>query len=321
MAESTAHGRVMRTSSRIVLSLLTVVAVVTTPAVATATPALPSAVRPVPGPVLTRFEPSDPVWGPGHRGVDLAGRTGETVVAAADGVVSFAGVLAGRGVVVVHHGPVRTTYEPVTATVTVGEAVARAAPIGRLQPGHSSCPATACLHWGLREGDAYLDPMLLVSGGIRLLPTSTTPHVLGAAAPAQVPAVPYSLSRPAPGPISSPYGMRRHPVTGVWKLHDGTDIAATCGIPIRAAGAGTVVGVSVTSAYGRRLVLDHGLTSSGRLLTAYSHARAFAVAVGDQVSAGQVVGDVGSTGLTTGCHLHVQAWLDGRLVDPMTVIP
>ncbi|MBI4900526.1 MAG: peptidoglycan DD-metalloendopeptidase family protein [Actinobacteria bacterium] len=320
MATAAAHGRGMRTSIRTVLSLLTVVAVVTTPAVATARPTLPTAVRPVPGLVLTRFDPSDPVWAAGHRGVDLAGRAGETVVAAADGNVSFADVLAGRGVVVVDHGTVRTTYEPVTATVQVGEAVGRGRPIGRLQAGHGSCPATTCLHWGLREGDAYLDPLLLVSGGIRLLPASATPRALEGAAPEQDLAAVHALTRPAAGPVSSPYGMRRHPLTGVWKLHDGTDIAAACGSSIRAAGAGTVVGVSVTSAYGNRLVLDHGTTSSGRLLTAYSHAGGFAVAVGDHVSASQVIGAVGSTGLTTGCHLHLQAWLDGRLVDPMTVI-
>ncbi len=303
------------------LALATVVAVMCLPMAARAAPLLPTGVRPVPGPVLTGFAPPDVTWGAGHRGVDLAGRPGETVVAAADGVVTFAASLAGRGVVVVEHGRLRTTYEPVVATVEVGSAVRAARPIGRLQAGHPSCPATTCLHWALREGDAYLDPMLLLSAGVRLLPASATPHVLGLPAPVAVTTRPTSVLRPAIGPVTSSYGMRRHPVTGVWKLHDGTDIGAACGTPIRAAASGTVVGVSLTSAYGNRLVLDHGTASFGHLLTAYAHASRFSVVVGEQVAAGQLIGTVGSTGVTTGCHLHLQAWVDGRLVDPMALLP
>ena len=87
------------------------------------------------------------------------------------GTVTFAATLAGRGVVVVDHGGVRTTYEPVSASVHVGQHVGRGARIGTLQRASSHCFPGACLHWGLLRGETYLDPLTLVGGGpIRLLP-------------------------------------------------------------------------------------------------------------------------------------------------------
>ncbi len=121
--------------------------------------------------VVRSFDPPDSPWGAGHRGVDLAGRVGQTVHTALPGRVSFAARLAGRGVVVVDHGSTRTTYEPVSATVRVGDAVARGQPIGTLELAGSHCFPLACLHWGWRRGATYLDPLLLVGGGpIVLLP-------------------------------------------------------------------------------------------------------------------------------------------------------
>jgi murein DD-endopeptidase MepM/ murein hydrolase activator NlpD len=114
--------------------------------------------------------------------------------------------------------------------------------------------------------------------------------------------------------------MRRHPITGVWKLHDGTDFGASCGSPIRAAAAGIVVSVTSSSSYGNRLIIDHGTGSSGHLMTSYNHAQRYSVGVGDRVAAGQLIGSVGSTGLVTGCHLHFQVWRDGTLINPMTVL-
>ncbi|SDC64871.1 murein hydrolase activator EnvC family protein [Nocardioides lianchengensis] len=122
--------------------------------------------------VVARFDPPEEEWGAGHRGVDLLGAPGQQVVAALAGEVSFAGSLAGRGVVVVDHGPTRTTYEPVAASVAVGDVVAAGARLGALQPGGSHCLPRACLHWGWIEGaETYLDPLRLVGGGpVRLLP-------------------------------------------------------------------------------------------------------------------------------------------------------
>jgi murein DD-endopeptidase MepM/ murein hydrolase activator NlpD len=122
--------------------------------------------------VVEPFDPPTSRWGAGHRGVDLAGRPGQPVRAAEAGRVSFAGTLAGRGVVVVDHGTTRTTYEPVDATVGVGETVPAGGILGRLQLFGSHCFPAACLHWGLIEGhDHYLDPLTLVGAGpVRLLP-------------------------------------------------------------------------------------------------------------------------------------------------------
>ena len=122
--------------------------------------------------VTRPFEPPPSEYGPGHRGVDLGGSPGRPGVAAGAGIVLFAGMVAGRPVVsIVHTNGLRTTYEPVLASVGAGQAVARGSPIGRLAPGHAACPVTACLHWGLRRGEAYLDPMrLLHPPRIRLLP-------------------------------------------------------------------------------------------------------------------------------------------------------
>lgn len=123
-------------------------------------------------PAVSRpYDPPTSRYGAGHRGVDLAATPGATVRAAGAGRVSYAGLLAGRGVVVVSHGELRTTYEPVTASVVVGQSVAMGAVLGRLQAGHLGCDGPACLHWGLRRGEAYLDPVRLVRGGpLRLLP-------------------------------------------------------------------------------------------------------------------------------------------------------
>lgn len=126
----------------------------------------------VPEPAVVHgFDPPDDPWGAGHRGVDLRGSAGQPVRAALPGRVSWAGTLAGRGVVVVDHGDTRTTYEPVDPGLEVGATVAAGDRIGRLALAGSHCFPTACLHWGWLEGDTYLDPLRLVSAGpVRLLP-------------------------------------------------------------------------------------------------------------------------------------------------------
>lgn len=127
-----------------------------------------------PHPVVRPFQAPDTPYGPGHRGVDLGGDVDEPVLAAADGVVVFAGQLAGRGVVSVDHANgLRTTYEPVSPAVTAGQRVTAGAVLGHLRPGHAGCTgAPVCLHWGVRRGEEYLDPLALVAAiaRIRLLP-------------------------------------------------------------------------------------------------------------------------------------------------------
>ncbi|WP_448609673.1 M23 family metallopeptidase [Geodermatophilus sp. URMC 60] len=145
---------------------------------AVAAPAAPDDVpaglwaRPVDGAVTRPFDPPPDRYGAGHRGADLAGAAGSPVLAAGDGVVVFAGMVAGRPVVSVDHaGGLRTTYEPVDAVVGAGQPVARGALLGSLAGGHAGCPVAACLHWGLRRGEVYLDPLsLLEPPEVRLLP-------------------------------------------------------------------------------------------------------------------------------------------------------
>jgi murein DD-endopeptidase MepM/ murein hydrolase activator NlpD len=124
-------------------------------------------------PAVTRpFTPPPTAYTAGHRGVDLAGGAGQPVLAVGAGVVAFAGLVAGRPVVSVDHPDgLRTTYEPVQPGVAAGQVVARGSPLGVLVAGHPGCPVEACLHWGLRRGSAYLDPLsLLQLPRVRLLP-------------------------------------------------------------------------------------------------------------------------------------------------------
>jgi murein DD-endopeptidase MepM/ murein hydrolase activator NlpD len=109
------------------------------------------------------FDPPDQPWLPGHRGVDLAAAVGHQVRSPAAGRVTYAGRLAGRGVVVVaHDGGLRSTFEPVEGSVAVGTAVARGGAVGSVAstPGH--CAPRVCLHWGVLRARTYLDPLAFV---------------------------------------------------------------------------------------------------------------------------------------------------------------
>lgn len=125
--------------------------------------------------VVEAFRAPAGPYGPGHRGVDLEGHVGQPVRAAGPGTVAFAGLVAGRGVVSVDHpGGRRTTYEPVDAVVDIGDQVAAGTRLGTLgaAPGH--CLPGTCLHWGLRRGAVYLNPLTLLGlVRVRLLPVWT----------------------------------------------------------------------------------------------------------------------------------------------------
>ncbi|MDA0635377.1 peptidoglycan DD-metalloendopeptidase family protein [Nonomuraea sp. MCN248] len=147
--------------------------------------------------ILRRFSPPPAPWLAGHRGVDLAAPAAAPVLAAGPGTIGYAGSVAGRGVVTVNHpGGLRTTYLPVTPAVRPGDPVSAGDHLGDLAPTPPHC-LESCLHWGLREGKTYLDPLLLLSGPrVRLLPywSSAT-----------------SATSPAPPVTTSP--LRRRPVT------------------------------------------------------------------------------------------------------------
>jgi murein DD-endopeptidase MepM/ murein hydrolase activator NlpD len=128
----------------------------------------------------------------------------------------------------------------------------------------------------------------------------------------------HGFSFPVAAHITSPFGMRFHPVLHYWKLHDGTDFGAGCGTPIRAPRAGRVAERYYNAGYGNRLMIDHGYLGGRYVTTGYNHASRYIVRVGQRVQKGQVIGYVGSTGFSTGCHLHLMVWLNGRLRNPMT---
>jgi murein DD-endopeptidase MepM/ murein hydrolase activator NlpD len=159
------------------LLVLLVAAGLLTPTTAAADPATPLPpvwTLPMTGqPSVSRpFEAPPHPYGAGHRGVDLRGSPGAFVLAAGDGVVAFAGTVAGRPLLSIDHANgLRTTYEPVEPSVGAGLRVTRGSPIGTLAPGHAGCPVEACLHWGLRRGETYVDPMTLLGPPrVRLLP-------------------------------------------------------------------------------------------------------------------------------------------------------
>lgn len=261
--------------------------------------------------VGTDFDPPDTPYGAGHRGIDLPGSPGEPVRAVAAGRVSFSGTVAGVGVVTVDHGDERSTYQPVQQrSVEAGDAVEPGEVLGRLAPGGSHC-ASACLHLGRLRGEHYLDPRARLTGESRFVlvdPDAPLPRP-----PAGALGSLGDLARPVGGPVTSAFGMRVHPVTGIRKLHDGVDLGASCGTPVRAAKVGTVRSAGRDGAYGLRVVLDHG----AGLRTAYAHLSSASVSRGDRVDPRTVVGRVGSTGMSTGCHLHFLVVRGGTPVDPM----
>ncbi|MEA3510564.1 MAG: peptidoglycan DD-metalloendopeptidase family protein [Actinomycetota bacterium] len=123
---------------------------------------------------------------------------------------------------------------------------------------------------------------------------------------------PGSLVRPVPGAISSGFGPRIHPIYGYELMHSGVDMNGAMGQKIVAAAGGTVFFAGVKGGYGNSIMIDHG----GGMVTLYAHQSKFAVSNGQKVDAGQVIGYVGSTGVSTGPHLHFEVRINGNPVNP-----
>lgn len=123
------------------------------------------------------------------------------------------------------------------------------------------------------------------------------------------------LAWPTPGcsRITSPYGMRKHPVLNVKKMHHGIDIAAPYNARVIAANSGTIITAKYHSVYGNYIVINHG----GGMATLYAHLNKILVKVGAVVSKGQEIGKVGSTGMSTGAHLHFEVKENSNNVNPM----
>lgn len=269
--------------------------------------------------VVERFDPPVDEYGAGHRGVDLAGAVGDDVRAVADGTVSYVGRIAGVGIVTIDHGATESTYQPLDPSVEQGARVTAGETIGTLTDINSHCAPDACLHLGRIVDNAYLDPLALLpsTSEVRLITPFGKPPT-----PPVVSVGPVDgdgrLAMPVRGPVTSPYGMRLHPILGVWKLHDGTDFGVGCGTPVRAAEDGTVAATYADAAYGNRVIIDHGQIAGHEVATTYNHLTSWAVSSGQQVRRGDVVGYVGSTGYSTACHLHFMVEVDGSTVDPET---
>lgn len=260
--------------------------------------------------VSQRFDPPSSAYGPGHRGIDLPGSPGEVVRSVAAGTVRFVGQVAGKGVVVIDHGVEQSTYEPVSPLVKAGQAVRVGEAIGLLRPGHHDCPAAACLHLGRKRGAAYLDPAALLSAAGRF-------RLVRPDGPAPVPPTGGGpLALPVAGPVTSPFGWRIHPITHRRSFHDGIDFAAACGTVVHAAAPGSVSRASRVPAYGLRVEVRH----TDGTVSSYSHLSATLVRVGQAVGTGDVVGAVGSTGLSTGCHLHFSVYRGDEAIDPSTLL-
>jgi murein DD-endopeptidase MepM/ murein hydrolase activator NlpD len=124
-----------------------------------------------------------------------------------------------------------------------------------------------------------------------------------------------SAAMPVAGRLTSSFGFRRHPVLGFMRMHKGLDIAAPHGTPIRAAMDGVVALAGRNGGYGNFVKLSHG----NGLVTGYGHMSRFAVRAGERVSRGEIIGYVGSTGMSTGPHLHYELWRNGVPVNPGNV--
>lgn len=126
------------------------------------------------------------------------------------------------------------------------------------------------------------------------------------------------LLRPAAGPLTSPFGPRYHPILHYWRMHRGQDLGVPCGTPVHAAASGTVISAGWGGGYGNRIVIDHGWMSAAgaSLATTYNHLTSIRVH-GGHVSRGELIGYSGTTGLSTGCHLHFEVLRNGVYVNPV----
>ncbi|MVQ50976.1 peptidoglycan DD-metalloendopeptidase family protein [Nocardioides sp. MAH-18] len=129
------------------------------------------------------------------------------------------------------------------------------------------------------------------------------------------------MIRPVPGSVTSSYGYREHPIYHYWGMHDGTDFGVSCGEGMRAVASGTVISKYYSSVYGNRLYISLGTINGANVTAVYNHATSYRVGVGEHVDQGEVVGYVGSTGWSTGCHLHFTILVNGNAVDPMNWLP
>jgi murein DD-endopeptidase MepM/ murein hydrolase activator NlpD len=192
-------------------------------------------------------------------------------------------------------------------------------------PAGASSPASdtpegrlVALSAALADGQAELARRETEALSLQQQVTSGVAQTLASTVPASATGyVGGKLRRPLAGTLTSRFGNRLDPYYHVWQLHPGIDLAATPGTPILAAAGGRVTHAGWYGGYGNYTCIDHGYVNGVRLSTCYGHQRAIMVTPGQLVTAGQVIGQVGSTGASTGPHLHFEVRLGGRPVDPL----
>jgi hypothetical protein len=150
-----------------------------------------------------------------------------------------------------------------------------------------------------------------IGGGLFMFPAISLAPATAEAIAAPIIGGPLFI-HPVPGGETSPFGPRIHPLLGRPMFHTGIDLAAACGTPIHAAADGTVIYARVSASWGGRTIIQHTPT----LKTAYGHQSKFLVTEGQHVMQGQVIGLSGTTGWSTGCHLHFDVIVNDRYVDP-----
>lgn len=121
---------------------------------------------------------------------------------------------------------------------------------------------------------------------------------------------------PVPGPITGGFGQRFHPILHYWRMHNGVDMRAACGTVVIAAYRGKVIQAGPNGGYGNLVVVDHGTFNGKHVISKYAHLSRIGVRVGDQVETAQGIALSGTTGLSTGCHLHFEIKENGSYVDP-----
>ncbi len=166
-------------------------------------------------------------------------------------------------------------------------------------------------------------PVLLAAGlvlpmaAVQLAWSQGAPVASTTSAASGMPGAPADFSiMPVDAPISQPFGMRDNAPAGAMKFHQGVDFAAPIGTPVHAVAAGTVTRVAEDAGYGKMIEIDDG----GGFTTRYAHLDSQAVTQGSTVTVGQDIGTVGSTGISTGPHLHLEIWLDGKPQNPQSIL-
>lgn len=201
----------------------------------------------------------------------------------------------------------RTRVEKVLAAIAAKEAAAARAHAAELAK-QAAAAATAHAADAAAKAKAAAEAATSASGGSSS-DAGGSSSVAGAL-----------FQHPADGPITSPFGMRLHPILHIWKLHDGTDFGIACGTPVHAARAGTVESTYFNAGYGNRVILNHGWLDGASMATSYNHLTRWVVQPGQHVGAGQLIGYSGTTGYSTGCHLHFVVYRNGTAVNPMNYL-